>query len=94
MWPALRATIAGSTARLTPHGADQVGADDVGPIVGRTLVEPGASADVMPGIVDQHLDRPERLRHLVEQPIDGGMVGGVEQDRMRHRTEFGRETIE
>jgi hypothetical protein len=76
------------------HRADQVGADDVGPVIGRTLVEPRAPADVVSGIVDQHLDRPECIRDLIEQAVDRGMVGNVEPDRMRPGAEFGREPVE
>ena len=39
----------------------------------------------MPGIVDQDVDRSERLRNLVQQAVDACVVGHVEGDRVDAR---------
>ena len=81
----------GQDAAGDPHQADQVGRNDVGPVVRRANVETGAAPDIMPGIVDENIDRLEGVGDQFEQPVDVFGVGDVELHRKGIVTHLGRE---
>ena len=81
MSPVSRCTIGGQQRARHAHQADQVGLDDGGPVVGRAQVEAGAAADVVAGVVDEHVDAPPVGRKVLEDAVDGGLVGDIERQR-------------
>src|SRR3954447_2782380 len=81
----------GEDAARHPHQADQVGLNDVGPIVGRTDVETGPAADIMPGVVDEDVDRPKGLRNMIGQALHTLGVCNIHLDRKRIVAHFSGE---
>ena len=92
-WPALRLNHVGQDRAGDAHQADQIGLDDVGPVVGGAGIEPRPPADIVPGVVDEDVDRLELRGNGVRQAIHGLPIANVELDRKHRVARRGREFL-
>ncbi len=83
IWPARRARIAGSTAWIIATAPNTLTLELAAQLVERGLLDHALAA--VPGVVDEHVDRPALLREPLDRGRDLGAVGHVEHDRARPR---------